>query len=203
MRAYAALALAAIAALLLGGAFMWGGHVKNNAWLAKQAKAQQAQADKYQAETLRADRAAAAYLTEHRDQEERYEALNDQFKAFRKRLPLVAATRLAAAPAPAAAPAARADHPAEAPRRIELPDPGPALSLGAVWMWNSALAGRDVAAGACDAAAAAGGAEAACTQDAGVDLQDAWDNHTENARSCARDREKLRHLINYLQGGPR
>ncbi|HSV80100.1 MAG TPA: hypothetical protein VLK85_12990 [Ramlibacter sp.] len=201
MRGYVALALALIIAALLAGAFAWGGHVKDNAWQAKQAKAEREQAAKYQAEVQRADTAAAVYLSDHREQEERYEALDVQFKAFRKRLPLVAAARVAvdAAAAPAAAATPAPDRQAEAPGRIELPDAGPPLSLGAIWMWNSALAGRDVPAGACDAAAATGGSEAACAIDSGLGLQDAWDNHRANARSCARDREKLRHLINYLQ----
>jgi hypothetical protein len=66
-------------------------------------------------------------------------------------------------------------------------------------MWNSALTGRDTPAGACNAAAAAGAAEAACAAISGLSLDDAWDNHADNARSCARDRQRLQHLIDYVK----
>lgn len=200
MRAYAALAL--IAAALLGGAFMWGGHVTDNAWQAKQAKADRAQAARYQAEVQRADTAAAAYLTEHLQQETRYEALDDHYKTLRQRLPITVPARVTAGAALGGAAAAPADPGAAAPGRIELPAAvgAPHLALGAVWMWNSALAGRDVAAGACNPASATGAAEAACAEDSGLDVDDAWANHVANARSCARDRQRFEHLIEFLKG---
>lgn len=186
----------------------YGAHVTDNAWRAKQAAAERQQAAKYQAEVARADDAAAAYLQEHRDQEDRYETLDDQFKALRKRLPLTlpavpAHVAVASAADAAASPAPAPADGAEAGERLELRRSDsalPRLSLGAVWMWNSALAGRDVAARACDAAAAAAGAEAACAQDSGLDVEDAWANQQDNARSCARDRQRYRSLIEYLKG---
>lgn len=199
-----ALALLLLAIALVAGGYGWGSHATDNAWQAKQAKAEREQNAKYQAEVARGDEAASAYLTEHRDQEDRYAKLDDQFRAFRKRLPLTVPARVAAhAPAAAAAaatastgddtPAGHGDRPADG-------DPVPRLSLGAVWMWNSALVGRDVAAGACDAAAATGDAEAACAADAGLDVDDAWANQQENARSCARDRQRYQRLIDFLKG---
>jgi hypothetical protein len=191
-------------AIALGG-YSFGVHTTDNAWLVKQAKAEREQNAKYQAEVARGDTAVAAYLQDHADQEDRYEKLNDQFKALRKRLPVAVPVRVAAAPAARDSPAA-ASPPGcgnASGERMELhagDDPVPHLSLGAVWMWNSALAGHDVAAGACDAAAAADEAEAACAQDAGLDLDDAWTNQQENARSCALDRQRFRNLIEFVKG---
>lgn len=87
------------------------------------------------------------------------------------------------------------------------PDAGGAnghLSGMAVRVWNAALAGGDLDAGACgpdDAAAQA------CAADSGVSLDDAWRNHIVNAKLCAIDRERYRALIDFLQnrtplGGP-
>lgn len=185
--------------------YFFGAHTTDNAWQAKQAAAEREQAAKYQAEVTRGDQAARTYLTDHADQEDRYEKLHDQFRALRKRLPLTVPARVAAPPAAvaAAAPASAAAGDGVPGERLELrggDDPVPRLSMGAVWMWNSALAGRDVAAGACDAAAGAGGAEAACAQDAGLDVDDAWANQQENARSCARDRKRYQSLIDFLKG---
>ena len=187
--------------------YLFGAHTTDNAWQAKQAKADRQQQAKYQAEVRRADTAVTAYLTEHADQEDRYEKLNDQFQALRKRMPLTVPARVAVAPAgvAAAAPASAAAAAGVAGERLELlggddPVPVPRLNVGAVWMWNSALAGRDIAAGTCDAAAAAGGAEAACAEDSGLDLDDAWANQQENARSCASDRQRFKSLIEFLKG---
>jgi hypothetical protein len=204
-RGYQALSLLLTAIALVGGGYGWGSHVTDNAWQAKQAKAKREQQAKYQAEVARGDTAVAAYLQDHADQEDRYEKLNDQFKALRKRLPLAVPARVAAAPAARDSPAA-ASPPGcgnASGERMELhggDDPVPHLSLGAVWMWNSALAGQDVAAGACDAAATAGEAEAACAQDSGLDIDDAWDNQQENARSCALDRQRFRNLSEFVKG---
>lgn len=202
---YKLLALLLTAIALVGAGYAWGSRATDSAWQGRQAAAEREQAAKYQAEVTRADQAAAAYLREHADQKDRHEKLRDQFKAYRKRHPLTVAARVAA-PCAAIAPAVPAPAAADggiAGQRLELPgsdDPVPRLSLGAVWMWNSALAGQDVAAGACDAAAAAGGAEAACAQDSGLDVDDAWDNQQENARSCARDRQRFKSLIEFVKG---
>jgi hypothetical protein len=201
-RGYQALALLLITMALIFGGYRWGAHATNNAWEVKQAKAEREQAAKYQAEVARGDRTAAAYLTQHLDQEDRYEKLDDQFKALRKRVPLTLPARVAQGH-PAAGPDAIADQGANSAGGLKLPaDAGvPRLTLGAVWMWNSALAGRDLPAGACGAAAAAAGAQAACAADAGLDLDDAWANQKENARSCADDRKRLSSLIEFIKGG--
>ena len=79
-------------------------------------------------------------------------------------------------------------------------EPEPRLNLGAVWLWNSALTGSDAPpAGACRVDAATGQATAACAEDAGLDLTDAWANQAANARACADDRLRHQRLIDYLQ----
>jgi len=130
-----------------------------------------------------------------------YDALNQTLQDLRKRAPLVLRS-------PACTVAQRsADKPADGPPqgRIELPaapadaDAVPVLTLAAVRMWNSALAGTDLGAGACRADAAAEQADAACTQGAGLDLDDAWRNHAVNAQSCAVDRARHQDLIDFLK----
>lgn len=200
-----ALALLAIAAALLGVGG-WAGHtVTDNAWEAKQAKEREQQHQKYLAEVERGDRASTNYLKEHRDQEERYAQIDDSFKQFRVRSGLYAAPRLAppvavAGAAPAADPTDEASAPGCVVVQLEMDAEPPPFNLGAIWMWNSALAGRNVPAGACGTDAAASEADPACTESSGLNADDAWDNHIANAKSCAEDRTRYRHLIEFLQG---
>lgn len=82
--------------------------------------------------------------------------------------------------------------------RSDLRAPGataPGLTADAVRLWNSALEGHDVPAGACSADGATGGA---CVADAGLTVADAWDNQAANALSCRVDRRRLTNLIDYL-----
>jgi hypothetical protein len=198
---YKLLAVLAAIAFMVIASFRAGVHHADLEWQAKQAEAERQANEKYRAEVARGDRAEAAYVKDHRDQEDRYEALDTQFKAYRKRrIPLVGPVVVPAA-RDASSPAGEtlALRPADTTRRIQLSDAQLQLRMGAVWMWNSALAGRDVPAGACNAAAAAGAAEAACAENSGIGLDEAWDNQADNARSCARDRQRLQHLIDFLQ----
>jgi hypothetical protein len=73
------------------------------------------------------------------------------------------------------------------------------LSRAAVWMWNSALAGIDTPAGACGLADTS---SQACAVDSGLTVDDAWDNHTLNAKSCAADRLRYRALIEFITERP-
>ncbi|WP_226490546.1 hypothetical protein [Hydrogenophaga taeniospiralis] len=185
-----------IAIALLGGGYWWGHTATDNAWQAKQAKEDQAVSKAIDKETKRADQAAANYLREHIDQEDRYAELDSKYQTLRKRAPLVVAAR---------APRTPECGPAQAPGRVELPaaaDAGdvPRLTLAAVRMWNGALTGVDSPAGACGAAGAAEGADAACAESAGLSLADAWFNQAVNAKSCAEDRQRYQHLIDFLNG---
>ena len=185
-------ARALIALALVGAGYWWGHTATDNAWAARQAKAAQAAADALALETQRADQAAARYLTEHLDQEERYAALDAVYNDLRRRAPLVAVR-------PAVAHAVASAAPADAPGACaDLLDRDPALSLAAVRMWNGALTGTDAPAGACGVAGAADGADAACAEDSGLSLDDAWANHRANAKACADDRQRFRALIDFL-----
>jgi hypothetical protein len=183
---------------LVGGGYWWGHTATDNAWLAKHAKELQAEREATARETQRADQAAAHYLTEHLDQEDRYAALALQYHDLGRRVPLVVPR-----PVAAAAPCHGSDQdatPAAGSRDAPGPDVdrGPALTLAAVRMWNGALTGIDAPASACGLAGAPEGADAACAEDSGLTLQDAWDNHTANAKSCAADRQRYRALIEFL-----
>lgn len=184
--------------LLVALAAFWAGdRHRDRAWLAKQADVERQAHAKYEVEVKRGVAAAGDYLADLKDQENRYEELEKKFSALRARVPLLVP--------PAAAPAAQAAGAGSEPR-VDPPGivaPGinvvirPELSLGAVWMWNSALQGRDEPAGACGADAAT--AEA-CAAASGLTTADAWDNHQTNAQSCAADRLRYQRLIDYLKG---
>lgn len=156
-------------------------------WQDKERKAAEAFARQLAAEVERGLHSSIALQQRLSELSTHYITLEGRFNALRRRIPLVL-------PSPActprdAAPAAAANTPppvaAAAPR----------LSLGAVWLWNSALAGTDVPAGACGPD---GAASDACAADAGLTVEDAWDNHLANARSCAADRARHRALIEFL-----
>lgn len=188
---------------LMGGGYWWGSNATDNAWQAKHAKELQAERAETAKETKRADQAAANYLTEHLDQEDRYAALSATYQDLRRRVPLVV-------PGPVVV-VTRSDPPGldspgtdgrSAPATAG--DGGPVLTLAAVRMWNGALTGTDQPAGACSPAGATEGADAAaaeaCAQGSGLTLDDAWANHAANAKACAADRQRYQHLIDFLNG---
>lgn len=191
----AARALVSLALLLLAAAagYWAGDRQRDNAWLAKQATVEREAHAKYEAEVERGQQAATHYLTDLSERNDRYAELETKFAALRARVPLVV-------PAPVA-PGPQATG--TGPEPHQSPAPGinvvirPELSLGAVWMWNSALAGADVPAGACGADAAT---VEACAAGSGLTTADAWDNQAVNAKSCAADRLRYERLIDYLEG---
>lgn len=183
---------------LVGSGYWWGHTATDNAWQAKHAKDLEAERDETAKETKRADQAAAHYLQENLDQEDRYASLNAQYQDLRRRVPLVVPGCVVAA-----APGNVSKLPAPGTDQRPTPGPavdgGPVLTLAAVRMWNGALTGTDAPAGACGPAGAAEGADAACAESAGLTLDDAWANHAINAKSCAEDRLRYQHLIDYLK----
>lgn len=200
-------ALVAIAAFVAGG-YGWGSHAANNACLAAQAKQQKAQATALAKEQTRADQAATAYLQEHLDQEDRYAKLDAAYSDLRRSHPLVVARTVGvprAAPHAAQAPIAPSQPGASAAAPLSAAEPqaggDPGLTLAAVRLWNGALRGADAPAGACGLAGAAQGADAACAQDSGLTLDDAWRNQGDNARTCAADRARYQRLIDFLNAG--
>lgn len=140
-----------------------------------------------------------------------YTQLQGAYDALRQRFPLVVrpAVRTVGAERCAGGAPGGADGPngGVAPDGQEQPAAGGAddhVSGLAVRVWNAALAGSDLDAGACgpdDSAAHA------CAADSGVSLDDAWRNHITNAKLCSIDRERYQALIDFLRnrtplGGP-
>lgn len=184
-------------ALAAAGGYAWGTHSARLQLQAERATAVAQSEQRARAAEALADGAVANYVQDHFAQQERHAQLQQLDRHLAPRVSLVVSPPELAAPACAtSAPGAPAQPPvAAAPA-------DPALSQRAVWVWNSALAGRDVPAGACSAAAAAAGADAAagpCAEPAGVSLEQAWDNHAVNAASCAADRARYRQLIELLR----
>lgn len=143
----------------------------------------------YVDEVEKGHQAATMYLQEHADQEDRYALLEDKFNRLEKLgVPLLAqpAGQAQAGPGP------QASAPPTCINFVVRPQ----LSLGAVWMWNSALEGRDVPAGTCGAAEAT---PEACSAAAGLNVADAWRNHTVNAKQWAEDRLSCERLIDEIE----
>ena len=85
---------------------------------------------------------------------------------------------------------------ADAPGQDSAAGDADELTLGAVSVWNSALAGADVPAGACGLA---GAPDDACSAGAGIGIEEVWANHVTNAEACAVDRRRYQRLIDHLQ----
>lgn len=175
----------------------WRGDVaRDNAWQALTAKTERAAATQYRAEVARGDKAVGDLRTFARAQTERYTQLTGAFNDLRRnRIPLAIdrAARIAcnAALDGAGAPGLRAPDGSGAAG-----DSGLRLSAGAVWMWNSALAGSDQPVNTCGLADPTA---PACAVETSVTLDDAWDNHTGNAQACAENRLAHQRLIDFVQ----
>ncbi|MCM2340459.1 hypothetical protein [Rhodoferax sp.] len=200
-----------IAAALAGALSFYGGfQYSDNAWQARQAKQVQAQAQALQAEVQRSHEAATKSIQEQLALQKSYTVLKEKFDVFSNRGPLVVLRNSAGAVCPAGVlpgGAVADEHPGDSQGSGPAgggDSAGAAVSLtaGAVWMWNSALAGTDAPAGACGAADPT---SPACAVDAGVSIAAAWANHTANAQACAADRLRHQRLIDYVtaaQGTP-
>lgn len=100
----------------------------------------------------------------------------------------------ASASASLGAQAAQDLGPGQVDGAVDLP-----LTLGAVRLWNAALAGelRDASLAA-DTCPADDPTASACAAGAGLSVRDAWHNHNANAAACTRDRSQLAELIALL-----
>lgn len=188
--------------VLIGAGYWWGHTATDNAWTARQVKADQAARAQLDAETQRADQAAANYLTEHLDQEDRYAAINARYQDLLRRSPLVVYRPVADAASGDQAGTAQA-VPDIGPAPVPAGPGIPVLTLAAIRVWNGALAGADQTAGACGPADPSGQADAACAAPSGLTLADAWANHAINAQTCAADRLRYQRLIDYLNDQPK
>lgn len=195
------LASLAAALALLGGGYWWGHTATDNAWNTRQAKAASEAAQRQFRAYERADEAVATYTKNHQDLENRYAELDRRYQKLRGRVLL--AVRIPVVDDIASNPSSPA-----AVQGLGGDQHAVRLSIGAVRMWNGYLTGADQAAGACGIADTATGTEAvdaettACNQDSGLTLDDAWDNHRDNAISCAQDRQRFQALIDYLNTHP-
>lgn len=184
---------------LVGGGYRWGDHARDNAWKAKESKRLQAEASAREDELRRGEKASGALGLELRDQAIANDQLTRAFNVLQKRTSI-----LAASPAAPAVLAAYPSTPADAgTATAAAQDCGaraggaePGISVGAVWMWNSALISGDRPEGACGLSDLS---EGACAADSGVSLDEAWDNHALNARLCAEDRLRHRALIEFIK----
>jgi len=203
--------IAAALALAWGGCGFYGGYQYNdNAWQARQAQQARAQALAVQAEQLRSQAAARQAIDEQLALQKSYTVLKEKFDEFTRRGPLVVWRSGGGAVCPvdgssggASATGQPGANNPESGQGGGSDDAGAAVSLsaGAVWLWNSALAGADSPAGACGAADPT---NPACALDAGVSIAAAWANHAANAQACASDRLRHQRLIDYIsaQGTP-
>ena len=189
------LATIALVLAILSAGYWWGHSATDNAWIARQQKTDKAAAKDLAEANARADKAAGNYLREHLDQEDRYASLNTQYSDLRGRLPLVVHRPVSVASA-----CGNTAAPTNVERGAPLPaiDRGVGLTFAAVRMWNGSLTGIDAPAGACGLAGAAQETDVACTEDSGLTVDEAWANHAVNAQSCAEDRQRFQHLINFL-----
>lgn len=196
------LLIALLAALaMVGAGYWWGSTATGNAWQARQAQAQKDAAAALDQERQRGAAAAARYLSDQLDQEDRHAALATRYQDLRRRAPLVVRAPVVACAQPAhasATPGAPGTPGAQGVSTAVDAEPADRLTLAAVRMWNGVLTGIDAPASACGAAGAAEGADAACAQSSGLTLDDAWANHAANARSCAADRQRYQALIDFL-----
>lgn len=196
--------LAILAALALG--YSQGSKHTEQAWQAKQAATLIDAQKQYQGEVARGNKASADYLASAQALTGQFNQLTEKFNAVRKRAPLVVASRPVACAGsvlgvrpigPALAPGRAAAAPEQLGQGNAGDDVGgvPVLTAGAVWVWNSALTGTDQPAGACSAANPTAAACAAATSST---LDDAWDNHIANAKTCAANRLAHQRLIDFV-----
>lgn len=183
-----AFAILLLCLALVGGGYYWGHTASDNNHAAAQLKTEREEFNQFKREVGRGQQASLDLQTAHATLNSNYDQLQEAFHAYKKRAPILAR--------PSAAIVVTAATLGQCPEPPAAPEPG--LSAGAVWMWNSALAGQDRPVGACGLADPS---EAACATDTGLSLQDAWANHTLNARLCAEDRQRHQHLIDYIRQG--
>jgi hypothetical protein len=185
----------------------WAGHENaSRAWEARQAEAAREATRAIDREWERGEQAALQLRGELDAQRTRYTQLEGAYRDYKRTHPLLAGTGPGAGPGHAVptvvADVLPAGEAPPAPPAAPGGDGGdPALTVGAVWLWNEALiADHDPSGAVCAAGVAeASGAAGACDAASGVTLGDAWDNHLANARICAANRLAYQRLIDYIQ----
>ncbi len=188
--------LAILLGLVIFKAYTLGGAINEGKHQAQENTRLQDEANRKEAEIRRGEKASGALQAELLAQSISSDQLNKAFNDYKKRNPILA--RKAVAPA-AQASSGTSGATVEIQCQQSPDGPEPGISLGGIWMWNSALAGRDIPAGACGLDDPT---SEACAADSGITLEDAWDNQAANARSCAVDRLRYQRLIDFIKGHP-
>ncbi len=199
-----AIRLFVIAVSLVGAlacAWMAGRDHANGAWEARQAEAARQAAAAIDREWERGDKAAQALRTELDAQRGRYSQLEGTYREYKRTHSLLAGAALPAGPGDAVPPGvagvlSAGETPPGAPAAPGGVGRDPALTVGAVWLWNEALVLGHAPASTCGAA---GASETTCDAASGITLGDAWDNHRVNAQICADNRVAHQKLIDYIQ----
>lgn len=187
--------------LIAAGALVFAGYQWGSAESEAEARRTLAAAHlKYQKEVARGEQASARHAANFGALQDRFTDLGEKFDELnRRRAPLVRA-RGAAGPAQGATAAAPSAEPGNASPQgcsVVVALPEPVLTAGAVWMWNSALAGRDMPSDSCGSADTS---EGACDVATDIPIERAWANQRINAKSCAEDRLRYQGLIDFIQG---
>lgn len=199
--AWRLLASVLAAAGLVGSGYWWGGSAADNRHAADQLETERTAAGAKFREFERGDAAQADLGQALRDQDTRYSQLESAFNELqRRRAPLVVRVPVPGAQLGAAPTGRQALDPAQTPGLGDLVPSQPGqfelqLSAGAVWMWNSALAGADRPAGTCGLADTT---EAACAAGTGITFDIAARNQATNAQLCAEDRVRHDKLIDFI-----
>lgn len=205
----ALLGMVVIAALLLslGVVVYQAGRTQERlVWVEREANQAKKFASQLDAEVKRGQAASKKSQAAQAVLQASYATLESQYAEVRRRISLVLAPVV---PARGVDGQPRASADALAGSQQQPADPGQAqradggsdhrLSLAAVWMWNSSLAGADVPAHSCGLADTS---SEACAADSGLTVEDVWDNQHVNAKSCASDRLRHRALIEFLTERP-
>lgn len=181
-------AVAALAGALVAGGYVLGYSAATDHAMKKAQAAEKVAREAYAQDLQRGQQASAELVAARAVQDARYNALQGTVDAIKKRTRILVGD-VPAVPSPAGAASGSAQNPAADPGREQ-------LTAGAVWLWNSALAGADQRTGACGTADTS---EASCAAATGITVGDAWDNHALNARQCADDRLNHQRLIDLVQ----
>lgn len=197
-----------VAAMVIGAliatGYLWGQSRERARHQAEAARAAKVAQERFDAEVLRGREAVTSMTAVLETRNNDYQHLERAFNELSsRRIPIVAAVGRAVPACRTGAAASDSPVPGEggpaapdqAPSDAASADAGRYLSAGALWMWNSALAGMDEPAGACGAADTS---EQACAPASAFTLDDAWRNHKENARLCAIDRARHQALIDFI-----
>lgn len=167
-------ALALVLLLVVGSAWWAGVKQADEKWLKQQVQATRDAAAAIQRERERGEQSVHELSSQLAVQRDQYKWLEGKYLAYTREHPIVLTQSIS--------------HPTD-----------PALTAGAVWLWNAALEPFDETdTNTCGTSA---GTHPTCQTESEFTLSDAWNNHFENARICAENRARHQKLIDYVKQG--